>query len=403
MRSFIQASLFTTLVLLIVSCGGENENKELVKKKERLEKYKKEQADLNANIKKLELEISKLDPAAKVEKAKLVVLDTISLESFTHYIDLQGKVDADNISYVAPRGGGGQVRAVYVKEGEYVRKGQLLLKLDDAIIRQNVAVARQSMAATRNQLELAKSVYQRTKNLWDQNIGTEVQLLQAKTNVQVLENQLKTQQANVRTAEEQLATTNVVSNVEGVADEVNIHAGELFTGAPTAGIKIVNKTNLKVVTDVPENYLSRVTKGTPVLITIPDINKTFNSTISLISQAISATSRGFTAEARVPNDKSLKPNMTARVKIQDYSVPNAVTIPVNTIQTDEQGKFVLVAVKETDKLLVRKRPVQVGELYGDRLEVKSGLQPGDLLITEGFQGLYEGQTATTSTSSISSL
>lgn len=397
MHSFIKLSLFSATIFFIVSCGGNNHSTDLNDKKEKLEKLRKDEAQTNAEIKKLELEIGKLDTAnAKADKAKLVVLDTVKNENFTHYIDLQGKIDAENISYISPRGMGGQVKAVYVKEGQYVKKGQLLLKLDDAIIRQNVVAARQGLAATKNQLELAKSVYERTKNLWDQHIGTEVQLLQAKTNVDVLENQLKTQQENIKGAQEQLNTTSVVSNVSGVADEVNIHVGEMFTGAPTAGIKIVNTSNLKVVTDIPENYLARVSKGTPVLITIPDINKTYNSAISLISQSISATSRGFIAEAKIPADKNLKPNLTAMVKIQDYNIPNAMTVPVNVLQTDEQGKFVLVAVKEGNSMIARKRQVQVGELYGQMLEVKSGLKTGDVIITEGFQNLYDGQTITTS-------
>lgn len=396
MHSFIKLSLFSAITLSIASCGGSNDN-DLQEKKEKLEKLKKDQVAATAEIKKLELEISKLDTAsAAAEKAKLVVVDTVQLENFIHYIDLQGRVDAENISYISPRGQGGQVKAVYVKEGQYVKKGQLLLKLDDVIMRQNVIAARQGLAATKNQLELAKSVYERTKNLWDQHIGTEIQLLQAKTNVEVLENQLKTQQENIKAAEEQLNTTSVVSNVSGVADEVNIHVGELFTGAPNAGIKIVNTSNLKVITDVPENYLARVRKGTPVLISVPDINKTYKSAISLISQSISATSRGFIAEAKIPNDKSLKPNLIAMVRIQDYSVPNAMTVPVNVLQTDEQGKFILVAVKEGNSMVARKRPIQVGELYGERLEVKSGLKTGDVIITEGFQSVYDGQTITTS-------
>ena len=396
MQSLIKASLFFAVLVLMTACGGNDKNKDVDQKKEKLEKLKKEQSDKEIEIKKLETELAKVDTTQKVDKAKLVALDTVKAESFTHYIDLQGKVDADNISYISPRGAGGQVKAVYVKEGQFVKKGQLLLKLDDAIVRQNVVAARQGLEATRNQLELAKSVYDRTKNLWDQHIGTEVQLLQAKTNVDVLENQLKTQQENIKVAEQQLATTNVISNVSGVADEVNIHVGEMFTGAPTAGIKIVNTTNLKVVTDVPENYLARVAKGTPVMISIPDINKKYTSKISLISQSISATSRGFIAEAKIPQDKNLKPNLTATVRIQDYTTPNAITIPVNTLQTDEAGKFVLVAVKEGNTIVARKRPVQVGELYGDRLEVKGGLQTGDLIITEGYQTVYDGQVVTTS-------
>ena len=398
MQSFIKFSLLTSLVLFIVACGAKSVNNNLQEKKEQLEALKKEQAEKTAEIKELELEIAKLDTAnAKAEKAKLVVLDTVANEKFTHYIELQGKVDAQNFSYVSQRGVGGQIKAIYVKEGQVVRKGQLLLKLDDAVIRQNVVAARQGIAATRNQLELAKNLYQRTKNLWDQHIGTEVQLLQAKTNVEVLENQLKTQQENVKATEEQLATTNVVSPISGVAEEVDVHVGEMFGGMfAGGGIKIVNTSNLKVITDIPENYLSRVSKGTPVLISVPDVDKQYNSSISLISQSISPTSRGFIAEAKIPNDKSLKPNLTALVKIQDYTVPNAITVPVNTLQTDEAGKFVLVAVKEGNKIIARKRQVQIGELYGDRLEVKSGLQTGDVIIAEGFQSVYDGQPVTTS-------
>lgn len=396
MHSFIKVLSFSLILLLIASCGGNNESNDLKQKKEKIEKLKKDQADATAEIKKLELEIAKLDTAAvKTEKAKLVVLDTVQTESFKHFIELQGRVDAENTSYISPRSQGGQVKAIYVKEGQFVRKGQLLLKLDDAIMRQNVVAAKQGLAATRNQLELAKSVYDRTKNLWDQHIGTEVQLLQAKTNVDVLENQLKTQEENIKSAQEQVNMTSVVSNVSGVADEVNIHVGEMFTGAPTAGIKIVNTSALKVITNIPENYLGRVSKGTPVLISVPDINKTYNSVISLISQSISSTSRGFIAEAKIPADKSLKANLTAMVKIQDYKVANTVTVPVNILQTDDQGKFVLVAAREGDKTVARKRQVQVGELNGERLEVKTGLKNGDVIITEGFQSLYDGQPVTT--------
>lgn len=394
MQSFIKSLFIYTLAITMAACGAGKKEKDaaLNDKKAKLEKLKKQQADLNADIKKLELDIAKTDTSnGNGEKAKLVVLDTVRIENFTHYIDLQGKVDAENTSYITPRGMGGQVRAIYVKQGDYVRKGQLLLKLDDAIVRQNVVAARQGLETTKTQLELSKNVYNRYKNLWDQHIGSEVQLLQYKANVDALQNTLKTQQENVKAAQEQLATTNVVSNVDGVADEVNIHVGEMFTGAPTMSIKIVNTRNLKVVTNIPENYLSRVSKGTPVIVSIPDVNKTFRTSVSLISQSIGALSRGFIAEAKIPSGKDIKPNQTALIKIQDYTKSNAVTVPVNTLQTDEKGKFVLVAVKEGDKMIARKREVAVGELYGDKLEVKSGLQGGDIIISEGFQSLFDGQ------------
>jgi membrane fusion protein, multidrug efflux system len=397
MQSFIKSIFISLLAISLLACGGSKKEKDaaLNEQKAKLEKLKKQQADLNSKIRELEMSIAKVDTAnGKADKAKLVVLDTVRIENFTHYIDLQGKVDAENTSYITPRGMGGQVRALYVKQGDVVRKGQLLLKLDDAIIRQNVAAARQGLEATKAQLQLAQNVYQRYKNLWDQHIGSEVQLLQYKTNVDALQANLRTQQESVKAAQEQLATTNVVSNVDGVADEVNIHVGETFTGAPTNGIKIVNTRNLKVVTNIPENYLARVSKGTPVIVSIPDVNKTFKSSISVVSQAIGTLSRGFIAEAKIPADKDVKPNQTASIKIQDYSKSNAVTVPVNTLQSDEKGKFVLVAVKEGDKMVARKREVSVGELYGDKLEVKSGLQGGDIIISEGFQSLYDGQVIT---------
>lgn len=394
MQSTIKLLFIYAFAITIAACGAGKKEKDsaLNDRKAKLEKLKKQEADINADIKKLELDIAKTDTAnGNGEKAKLVVLDTVRIENFTHYIDLQGKVDAENTSYITPRGMGGQVRAIYVKQGDYVRRGQLLLKLDDAIMRQNVVAARQGLETTKTQLALAKNVYDRYKNLWDQHIGSEVQLLQYKANVDALQSTLRTQQENVKAAQEQLATTNVVSNVDGVADEVNIHAGETFTGTPAMGIKIVNTRNLKVVTNVPENYLSRVSKGTPVIVTIPDANKTFKSTISVVSQAIGSLSRGFIAEAKIPSDKNVKPNLTASIKIQDYTKSNAITVPVNTLQTDEKGKFVLVAVKEGDKMVARKREVAVGELYGDKLEVKSGLQGGDIIISEGFQSLFDGQ------------
>jgi RND family efflux transporter MFP subunit len=253
------------------------------------------------------------------------------------------------------------------------------------------------MSSVKAQLDLAKSVYSRQKNLWDQHIGTEVQLLQAKTNAESLEGQLRSIQANVNMAQQQANLSNVYSDVNGTVDEVTAHIGETFNGNPLQGgyIKIVNKSDLKITVTVPENYADKVTKGTSVIVQIPDVNKTFNTTISFISQAIGTTNRGFTAETKVPAGFNLRPNQIALVKILDYSVPSTVAINVNTLQTDEQGKFVLVAAKEGDKLVARKHKVITGELSGDEIEIKQGLQDGDQLITEGYQSLYDGQLITT--------
>lgn len=388
------------LVLLSACSGGKKEKDSVVTdKRVQLEKLKTEKGKTEEKIKALEEEIARLDTGTqKSEKVKLVSVIPVTAQNFQHFIELQGKIDAENISYISPRGMGGQVRKIFVKKGDNVRKGQLLLKLDDAIARQNVVAMQQSMVSVKTQLELARSVYQRQKNLWNQNIGTEVQLLQAETNVKTLENQIKTMQENVKVAQEQVNLSNVYSDVAGVADEVNIHVGETFTGNPMAGIKIINTSALKVVTDIPENYLTRVRKGTAVQVVIPDVNRSYSSAISLISQSVSATSRGFTAEAKIPYDVSLKPGQSAVVKILDYSNANGIVIPVNLVQSDEKGKYVFVLEKLSNgKTVAKKKQVTVGEVYGSNVEIKNGLTAGEQLVSEGYQSLYEGQVISTST------
>ena len=179
----------------------------------------------------LEKDIAKLDTSAGIQqKPKLVSLLLLQKQDFKHYLDLQGEVDAKNISYITPQGQGGEIKAIYVKQGDAVHKGQLVVKLDDAIASQNVAAVKQQMGSVKAQLDLAKSLYDRQKNLWDQHIGTEVQLLQGKTNVESLENQLKAIQAQVNTAQAQANQSNVYSDVNGTVDEVTAHVGEIFTG-----------------------------------------------------------------------------------------------------------------------------------------------------------------------------
>lgn len=386
---------------MAASCGNTGKKEKdgaLNDKKVELQKLKTDKDKLDAQITNLEKEIAKLDTGATIqEDPKLVALTTLKTEDFKHYLDLQGTVDAQNISYITPRNQGGQIKSILVKQGDNVRKGQLVLKLDNSVAMENVNAIRQQTGSLKAQLDLAKSVYARQKNLWDQHIGTEVQLLQAKTNVEALENQLKAINANVNLAQATANQSNVYSDVNGVVDEVTAHVGEMFTGNPQAGgfIKIVNKSDLKITVVVPENYAGKISKGSPVEIQVPDVNKSFNSTISFISQSIGTNSRGFTAEAKVPAGIALRPNQVVLIKILDYSQPNTIVINVNTLQNDEEGKYVLVAAKEGDKIVARKRKVVIGELYGDKIEVKQGLQQGDQLITEGYQSVYDGQLITT--------
>ncbi|MBK6497550.1 MAG: efflux RND transporter periplasmic adaptor subunit [Saprospiraceae bacterium] len=368
------------LTIFWISCGKQVEvNAGLDAKLKELETLKQQHAAINAKMDSVQAEIIRLDPSRGI-RPKLVTTATITPEGFNHYIDLQGTVSSTNTSYVAPRNGmGGYVKQVYVKAGQSVKKGQLLLKLDDQVLRQGIET-------TRTQLALAKNVYDRTKNLWDQNIGTEVQLLSAKTNMETLENQIKLQ-------EEQLKTYLVYADQNGIADIVNIKVGELFTGMSAAGpqIQIVNNSKLSVNIEIPENYTGKIKQGATVMVEIPAVGKTFKASIDRLSQSINPSSRGFTAECNIPATAGVKPNMSAYTKILNHSNSKAMVIPVNIIQSDEKGKYVYVLVSKDGKNIAAKKSVVIGQLYDDNIEILNGLNAGDAVIIQGYQNLYEGQ------------
>ena len=384
-------------VVLLSGCGDSKKdgNANLNDKKVTLEKLKTEKNKLDGKITSLETDIAKLDTsAANAQKTKLVAVQTLATADFTHYIELQGRVDAENVSYITPRGAPGQVKAIYIKQGQQVKKGQLLLKLDDAVIQQNIVAARQGLQSIKTQLSYAKNIYQRQQNLWDQAIGTEVQLITAKNNVATLENQLQASQENVKSIQVQSNTAMVYSNVNGVADMMTVKAGELFGAAGSGVIKIVNNSSLKVISNIPENYLGTVHVGSAVIVQLPDISKTINTALSFVGASIDIINRGFVVEAKLPADPALKPNQIALLKIKDYAAASSIAIPLNTLQNDEKGKFVMVANTENGKLIAHKRAVNIGLLNGDLLEIKTGLKAGDVLITEGYGSLYEGQLLT---------
>lgn len=380
----MKKSLIISMLFVLAACSGsQQENKDITAKKAELEKLTKERDVLSDKITALEAEILKLGGTTAPEKIKLVEVTALATQDFAHYIELQGKITTEQVYYVTPRGMGGQVKQVLVKQGDNVKKGQLLLKLEDGIIQQNIK-------QVESQLAFAKNIFSRQENLWKEGIGTEVQFLSAKNNVESLEKQLDL-------VKEQLSTTQVYAEVSGIVDAVTIKVGETFMGSPMATITIVNPSAMKAVVDVPENYISKVRKGMPVVINVPDISETFNSSIYLLSETINITSRSFTAESKVPSKSTIKPNQIAIVKILDHEAKNALVVPVETVQTDEKGKYVYVLAQEKGKSVARKRTVEIGEFYDALIEVKAGLSAGDQLITKGFQGLYEGQLISTAT------
>lgn len=384
MKKIILMTIVATGVILSGCGSGAKDKKgDIGDKKVQLEKLKKERTTLEADIRKLEDELAKLDPASQ-EKVRLVAAAPVTQQDFTHYIELQGRVDANDVVNVTPRGQPSQVKQVYVRRGDIVKKGQLLLKLDDAVMLQQVD-------GLNTQIDYAKNIFSRQKNLWDQGIGTEVQLITAKNNVESLEKQMAT-------LKETWKTSFVYAPISGLADLVEIKEGEIFSGMSAAGpqLRIVNNSEMKVVTEIPENYASRVQKGSSILVIVPDVsNDSIRTVISVMGASINATSRGFVTEARLPSKAGYKINQVALIKIKDYAKANAITIPVNLVQTDESGKYVYVIIKEGNVFKARKKKVDVGETYGGTVEVKNGLLASDQVITEGYQNVYDGQVVTT--------
>ncbi len=404
MKRILVVAFVTSIVSVLVACNGKaakDKKAEVADLKAKLEKLKKEKNGLDAQIRQVEDQLAKADPSS-THAQKLVSIDTIKLDDFAHYIELQGRIDAEDVAYVSPAGMGGVVKAVYLNTGSPVRKGQTILKLDDALARQGLVAAQQQAGMLKARLEQAQTIYERHQNLWKQNIGAEINVINAKAEVEALQSQLRAAEAQVRAAEEQVSQTNVTAQISGTIDQLNVKVGEFFSpqtaADPRVGqIKIVNNSRIKMVSDVPENYSSRINKGDKVEVDVTESGKPpFISTLSVVGAAVNPATRSFTVEAKLPPDPVLKPNQLATVKILDYEAKNAVTVSVNYVQTDEKGKYVYVAEKKGDKMIARKRPVVVGESYGGEIEIKSGLQNGDLIISEGYQTVYDGQAVSTS-------
>lgn len=364
-----------SVVTVLVSCSKSGGDK-LSEKRAELTKLQAEEKTISASIKKLQAELEILDPKKDVEKVISVTVSPIATQNFKHFVEIQGRVDAKNNIFVSPQMGGA-ITNLYVKEGDYVKQGQVIGTVDNSILKQSI----QEIDV---QLETAKVFYEKQKSLWDQKIGTEIQYIQAKANVDALDKRLATLQT-------QTSMTKVVAPISGFVDEVRMRAGEM--AAPGLGIvRIVNSDNLKVVAQVADTYASTIRQGDVVNVKFPDLGKETTAKLTFVGQTVNAASRTFTVEAAINKiDSQLKPNMTALMNINDQAKGNAIIINQNYIQHTEQGDIVYVAVSEGSKKVARSRVVTTGITYNGDIEITSGLKAGDMLITQGYQDLVDGQ------------
>jgi membrane fusion protein (multidrug efflux system) len=354
--------LIISAIALLAACTNKPKDP-----KAELADLKKQQADIAAKIKVLETKAGSQDSAKSTDVNVL----TLKRGGYTNYVQIQGKVDAQDNVTAYPQAQG-TITAIYVSVGQHVSKGQVLAQLDNSVLKQQIAQAQ-------TQADLANTVYERQKNLWDQKIGTEVQFLQAQTNMQSAKKQI----ALLR---QQSDMYRIISPINGNVDQMDLKLGQPFTAQGAMGIRIVNVDNLKVKADVPESYGSQINTGDVVKIVIPDAPDSLNAKLSFAAKVIDPTSRSFAVEAKLPARKNVRPNMTAILYIVNYQNKKAITVPVKSIQKSEDGDYVFVAENGAAK----RKNVKAGNTYGGVTEILSGLSEGDQLITDGASDLEDG-------------
>jgi RND family efflux transporter MFP subunit len=368
-KFFSLASIVFSMVLLS-ACGGGKKDPAA-----ELAALKDQKAQIDAQISALEKQVGTAN--GQPARIKTVGLSQVQTGVFRHFIDLQGKVDADE-SVPATAKMPGTLKRVYVKNGDDVRRGQLLAEIEDNIMQS-------SLKEIEGQLATATDIYNRQKGLWDQKIGTEVALIQAKNNKESLER-------SIATLKENIGQTKIYAPTSGTVDLVLLKQGQVISpGMPLCNI--LNLTNLKIKGEVTEAYAAKVRKGDQVQVMFPDLKKEISTRVTYVSKTINPTTRTFVVECALPNAADYRANQVAVMKIVDYQNANAVSIPVNVIQTAEDGEYVLVAEKTGEKTgLAKKAPIKQGSNYNGQVEVLSGLKKGDWIITTGFQDVNSGET-----------
>jgi len=369
MKTMNKSIIFLLLVVLAVACSKPAD------KKSELAKLKKQHDELAIKIKALETELQVSD-TTKVSKVTAVSITEAKTEEFNHYLEVQGKVDGeDNIAVSAQMPG--VITTVNVKEGDPVRKGQVLAQIDNSVMQQQIA-------STKQQLDFANNMFNKQKSLWDQQIGSEIQYLTSKNTKENLEKALAT-------LYDQLELTRIKSPINGSVEEVNLKVGQMASpGLPA--VRVVNFSTVKVVAEIAEAYAPKVKPGNKVIVFFPDFNTEIPSQIRFTSKYINPINRTFITEVRLGASKvEYRANMMAIVRINDYRNPSAFAVPVTLIRETQAGKYIYVAKKESGKLVARRLPVTVGSTYNGLAEITGGITSGDKIITTGFNSLIDGE------------
>ncbi|UPS92874.1 MULTISPECIES: efflux RND transporter periplasmic adaptor subunit [unclassified Bizionia] len=374
------------LALIISSCGSKNEksldavlaSNNLSELKERRSQIDTKQQELNDQMALLNEKIAKLDT---IKKVPLITTFKAKEEVFKHQLEIQGNVTTKDLLVVTPEYNG-ILTKVYVKEGQQVKKGQILAKIDDGGLSQQ-------LAQLEIQANLAKTTFERQKRLWDQNIGSEIQYLQAKSSSE-------SQAEAVNQLKQQISKTTVTAPFSGTIDDIITEQGSVVMAGQSQLMRIVNLDNMYIETDIPESYIGSVTKGKDVTVEFPILGETIETKVRQAGDYINPANRTFKVEVSVPNkDNNIKPNLTARLKINDYTSEKALLIPQSIISENADGEqyiYILSNKNNNGEGDVKRVIIKTGKTQGDVIEVLEGIEDGAEIVQEGARSVKDGQT-----------
>lgn len=373
-----------TLTAAVTACGSKNNSVESIIAKGDIEAIREKKATVSEEHKKLEMQMFKLDSAiAEIQGNKnLPLVSTLTTKNqvFNHFLELQGNVQTKQNVLIYPEMAG-TLKRVYVKEGQKVNKGQILATIDDGGMSSQ-------LAQLKTQAELAKTTYERQQRLWEQKIGSEIQYLQAKTNYEAQVNAIKQ-------AESQLGKSSIRAPFTGIIDDVIKEQGTVVApGMGSEVFRIVNLSNMYLDVEVPETYIKSIKNGKEAVVYFPILNDSVVTKVRQTGNFINPSNRSFVVEIPVPNKNgNIKPNLTAKVRLNDYTSNEAILIPQSVISENANGEqYVYVAEKtEENYANAKKKIITTGKSQGPLTEVVSGLTANEHVIKEGARTVKDGQ------------
>ncbi len=369
----MKKTLFIALVIFVSACSQNPENNDEIQSQ--ITEYKSQVAELNGKIAELEKQVTKDDNENNDETIS-VQEKVMELEHFSHFFEATGNVKAVYEAYISPQING-QITGIFVKEGETIKKGQLLARLNSDITDNTIEEVKTS-------LDLATTVYKKQKELWEKNIGSEIDYLKAKNNKEALESKLKTLQSQKDMAQ-------LKSPINGIVEKINLKKGEI--SAPGMQfMQIVNLDELYVDANISDAYLSKIEKGDIIAISFPSYPDTkLEVPVYRTGNVVNPQNRTFLMQAKIKNPgHQLKPNMLATIKINDYSADNTLIAPSIIIKQDIKGQFLYKIEKNGENDIATKTYVETGMSEGNRTMITKGINAGDRIIVAGYNLVSDG-------------